>query len=135
MDDWGQFEKTLMSDPKARKEALDLFNMGTLEDWGNDKIEQTNGMGSLVQQQPHLKNTTSSGLSKQIGDNPNMQGYNKNVQDFRNERRRELPPPFVIKLPSGKNGKEYTLIGGHKRSTVAHQLNIPIKAWLIDLTK
>lgn len=136
MGDWDSFEKILISDPKSRKEAFNFFNMGELTDWDNDKIDNTFYMGKFSKVFPGMfKDTTSSGLAKQMGNTPNLQGYSKNIQNFKSERRRELPPPFVIKLPSGRDGKEYTLIGGHKRSTVAHQLNIPIKAWLIDLTK
>jgi len=34
----------------------------------------------------------------------------------------------------GRDNNDYTLIGGHKRSTVALQLNLPITAWFIDLS-
>jgi hypothetical protein len=135
VDDWGEFQDVIMNDPKSKREALNLYNMGRMEEWDDDKISQTRGMGKLTNQQPHIKDTTSSGLIKQMGDNINLQGYKKNVEDFRHERHRELPPPFVMRLPSGgRDGKEYTLIGGHKRSTVASQLNLPITAWFIDLT-
>ena len=40
-----------------------------------------------------------------------------------------------MRLPSGgEKGNEYILIGGHKRSTAAIQLGIPITVWFIDLT-
>ena len=136
MDDWGEFQDVIMNDPKSKREALNLFNMGRMEEWDNEKISQTRGMGTLTDEQPHLKNTTSLGLIKQMSDNPNLQGYKKNIEDFRNERHRELPAPFVMRLPSGgRDGKEYTLIGGHKRSTIAHQLNLPISVWFIDLSE
>ena len=32
------------------------------------------------------------------------------------------------------DGKIYSCIGGHKRSSIAIQLGIPLKVWLIDLT-
>jgi len=136
MDDWDKFNNVLMKDHKSIKEGLNLFNMGSMEEWDDGKISQTRGMGKLTNQQPHIKDTTSLGLIKQMGDNPNLQGYKKNIEDFRNERHRELPPPFVMRLQSGgRDGKEYTLIGGHKRSTIANQLNVPISAWFIDLSE
>jgi hypothetical protein len=110
--------------------------MGRMEEWDDEKISQTRGMGTLTDEQPHLKNTTSLGLIKQMSDDVNLQGYKKNIEDFRNERHRELPAPFVMRLPSGgRDGKEYTLIGGHKRSTIAHQLNLPVSVWFIDLSE
>ena len=137
MDDWGDFRHILMKDSEAKKEALSLFEKGKMEEWPDDKINKTFYMGAFKKLFPKMfKNTTSSGLVKQMGDTPHLQGYKKNIGDFRNEKRRELPAPFVMKLPSGgREGNEYTLIGGHKRSTIAHQLNIPIKVWFIDLTK
>lgn len=135
MNDWGEFNDVLINNSNARKEALNLFNMGSMEEWDDGKISQTRGMGKLTNQQPHIKDTTSLGLIKQMGDHPNLQGYKNNIEDFRNERHRELPPPFVMRLQSGgRDGKEYTLIGGHKRSTIASQLNVPITAWFIDLS-
>jgi hypothetical protein len=41
-----------------------------------------------------------------------------------------------MSLPNGgREGNMYTLIGGHKRSTVARQLNVPVDVWFIDLSK
>ena len=109
-----------------------------MEEWPDDKINKTFYMGSFKKLFPKIfKDTTSSGLIKQMKGKtePHFKGYEKNIQDFRKEKERTLPSPFVMKLPSGgREGNEYTLIGGHKRSTVASQLNIPIKVWFIDLT-
>jgi len=133
-DDWNNFRKILMKDTKSQNEVINLFKKGKVEEWDNKKILQTRGMGKLTNQQPHIKDTTSSGLIKQIGDDPDMQGYKKNVQDFKNEKHRKLPLPFVLRLPSGgREGNEYTLIGGHKRSTIAAQLGLQISVWFIDL--
>ena len=134
MDDWDNFRKILIKDTKSQNEVMNLFKKGKVEEWDNEKISNTFYMGPLTTHQPKIKNTTSSSLIKQIGDAPNMQGYKKNVQDFKSERHRKLPLPFIIRLPSGgREGKEYTLIGGHKRSTIATQLGIPVSVWLIDL--
>ena len=143
MDDWGDFRHILMKDSEAKKEALSLFKKGKMEEWPDDKINKTFYMGSFKKLFPKMfKDTTSSGLMKQMkgetGETePHFKGYEKNIQDFRKEKERKLPPPFVMKLPTGgREGNEYTLIGGHKRSTIAKQLNIsPIYTWFIDLSK
>jgi hypothetical protein len=99
-------------------------------------------MGRFSKEFPGMfKDTTSSGLIKQMKNddgevNPNYKGYFDNIENLRNERYRELPAPFVMKLPSGgREGNEYTLIGGHKRSTIANQLNVPISVWFINLSE
>ena len=99
-------------------------------------------MGKFSKEFPGMfKDTTSSGLLKQMKSDDgevesHHKGYVSNIENLRNKRHMELPSPFVMKLPSGgRNGNEYTLIGGHKRSTIANQLNVPISVWLIDITK
>lgn len=137
MDDWNEFRSTLMSDKESQMETFNLFRMGTMERWDDDKINTTYYMGNFGENFPDMfKDTTSSGLIKQMGDDVNLQGYSKNIKNFRNDRNLELPPPFVMSLPSGgREGNMYTLIGGHKRSTVARQLNVPVDVWFIDLGK
>ena len=133
MDDWDNFRKILIKDTTSQNEVINLFKKGKEEEWDNEKISNTYYMGKLTTHSK-IKNTTSSGLIKQMGDDPNMQGYKKNVQDFKNKKHIELPLPFVLRLPSGgREGKEYTLIGGHKRSTIAAQLGLQISVWFIDL--
>jgi hypothetical protein len=141
MDDWGEFRHILMKDSTSKKEALKLFMMGEMKEWSEEKINTTFYMGSFNKLFPDMfKNTTSSGLIKQMKDDknqtePHFKGYEKNIKDFRSEKKRTLPPPFVMSLPSGgREGNSYNLIGGHKRSTIAKQLNIsPIYVWLINL--
>jgi len=137
MDDWNEFRSTLMSDKESQMEAFNLFRMGTMEHWDDEKINTTFYMGNFSKNFPDMfKDTTSSGLLKQMGDDVNLQGYSKNIENFRNDRNVELPPPFVMSLPNGgREGNMYTLIGGHKRSTVARQLNVPVDVWFIDLSK
>ena len=142
MDDWNEFGSTLMGDKESQMETFNLFRMGTMERWDDDKINTTYYMGNFGENFPDMfKDTTSSGLIKQMkdeeGETPDQfKGYSKNIENFRNDKNLELPPPFVMSLPSGgREGNVYTLIGGHKRSTVARQLNVPIDVWFIDLTK
>ena len=115
MDDWDDFKKVLLKDKQSQREGFNLFNKGKMKEWDKEKINSTSNMGNI-----------KTWLSK---------GYEKNIKAFEKEKNRELPPPFVMRLPSGgEKGNEYTLIGGHKRSTVAIQLGIPITVWFIDLT-
>ena len=142
MDDWDDFKKVLLKDEQSQREGFNLFNKGRMEDWDDDKINNTFYMGRFSKEFPGMfKDTTSSGLIKQMTDddgevNPNHKGYVDNIEKLRNEKHRELPAPFVMKLPTGGREKnEYTLIGGHKRSTIANQLNVPISVWFIDLSE
>ena len=137
MDDWNEFRRSLMIDKESQMEAFNLFRMGTMEHWDDEKINTTFYMGNFSKNFPDMfKDTTSSGLLKQMGDDVNLQGYSKNIENFRNDRNLQLPPPFVMSLPNGgREGNMYTLIGGHKRSTVARQLNVPVDVWFIDLSK
>jgi Cys-tRNA synthase (O-phospho-L-seryl-tRNA:Cys-tRNA synthase) len=152
MDDWGEFGYILKKDPQAQQEAFRFFNMGNMEVWkgtdpetgeyvdNTDKTFYMGKVGSFMDWNPEYKDTTSSGLIKQF-DEPNLKGYQGNLEDYREFakqcKERSLPAPFVIKLPTNdREGNEYILIGGHKRSTTALQLGVePIKVWLIDLTK
>ena len=141
MEDWGEFRHVLMKNNKCRQEALNLFKKGSMVEWDEEKINDTFYMGSFNKLFPGMfKNTTSSGLIKQMKNDknetePHFKGYEKNIKDFRSERKRTLPPPFVMLLPTGgRDGNKYNLIGGHKRSTIAKQLNIsPIYVWFINL--
>ena len=141
MDDWGDFRKVLLNDKQSQREGFNLFNMGRMEHW-DDKVDNTFYMGKLSKEFPGMfKDTTSSGLLKQMKSDdgevePQHKGYVYNLEKLRNERDVELPAPFVMKLPTGgRDGNEYTLIGGHKRSTIANQLNVPISVWFIDLSE
>ena len=141
MDDWGDFRKVLLNDKQSQREGFNLFNMGRMEDW-DDKVDNTFYMGKFSKEFPGMfKDTTSSGLLKQMKSDdgevePQHKGYVYNLEKLRNERDIELPAPFVMKLPTGgRDGNEYTLIGGHKRSTIANQLNVPISVWFIDLSE
>ena len=142
MDDWDDFRKVLLKDKESQREGFNLFNRGRMEEWEDEKINNTFYMGRFSKVFPGaLKDTTSSGLIKQMtGEDGEVKSYHKgyvdNIEGLRDERHRELPAPFVMKLPSsGREGNEYTLIGGHKRSTIANQLNVPISVWFIDLSQ
>ena len=141
MDDWGDFRDNLIRDKKSRQEGLNIFRMGELVDWSDELINTTYYMGKpskVFKGDPILGiDKTSSQMIKRYSDFE--KGYSDNLNKFRTaakEKRTEtLPPPFVMGLPSGgRDGNEFNLIGGHKRSSMANQLNIPIKVWLINLS-
>jgi hypothetical protein len=141
MNDWGNFRHVLMKDKEAQQEALKLFKMGELIDWPNEMVNKTFYMGKpskVFKGNSELGiNKTSSQMIKKYKDIEYTGGYVGNLEKFRKaakEKRAEnLPAPFVMKLPSGgRDGNVYNLIGGHKRSAMASQLNIPIKVWLIN---
>lgn len=127
----------LKKDKECREEGLNLFRMGMVQDWSDKKIEETGHMGKISSfQEYNIEDTDDpEELKKLISQNPNLKGFLYNVEQFLSEGEKKLPMPFVIRFPSGHgDGKIYSCIGGHKRSSVAIQLGIPMKVWLIDLT-
>jgi len=142
MDDWGDFRYVLMKDKESQEEALNLFRMGELVEWPDELINTTFYMGKpskVFKGHPDLGvDKTSSQMIKRYKDIEHTGGYVGNLEKFRTaakEKRFEnLPSPFVMALPSGgREGNNFNLIGGHKRSSMANQLHIPIKVWFIDL--
>ena len=135
---------------EIRKEAFDLIKSGKLQDWSLDKVKQTGNMGDLTQ--VFGPNSGKGGIKGKISFQPGIEG----VEDLRNRLRTDLsqisedmanylktydalvkdksislPAPFIINLKN-KEGKTSHLVGGHKRSTIALQLGIPVKAWYIE---
>jgi hypothetical protein len=144
--DAGMFSESLMKlipicqelkkDPRCREEGLELFGMGEVVNWSEEEILQTGHMGKISSFDEYGIDDTSDPeqLLKQVETNPNLSGFLHNVQQFIKPGVKVLPMPFVVKFPSGHgDGKIYSLIGGHKRSSIAIQLGIPIKVWFIDL--
>ena len=156
MDDWGDFRHILMKDTESQKEGFNFFNKGEMKLWkgtepetgeyidNTDKTFYMGKLGKFMEWDPDYKDTTTGGFTKQYKDSEyedQLGGYIGNIEqqkEFAIEGKvRQLPAPFVIKLNTNeREGNEYILIGGHKRSTIALQMGIePIKVWLIDLTK
>lgn len=145
--DSGSFSKSLMSlmpiceelknDADCRDEGLKLFNLGKVQDWSDDKIKETGHIGKISSfSEYNIEDTDNPRqLLKAINKNKNLKGFLHSGEQFLKKGEKKIPMPFVIKFPSGHgNGKIYSCIGGHKRSSVAIQLGIPMKVWLIDLT-
>jgi len=128
----------LKEDLKCREEGLKLFRSGKPVDWSEEKINQTGHMGKMSDfPEYNIKDTSDTDeLLKQVESNPNLSGFIYNINQFIKSGIKSLPMPFVVRFPSGHgDGKIYSLIGGHKRSSVAIQLGIPMKVWFIDLTE
>jgi hypothetical protein len=133
---------------EIRKEAFNLIKSGKLQDWSLDKVKQTGNMGDLtqvfgpgkggikgkislksgVEGIEDLRSRLKTDLSQVSAD---MERYLITYDELVKEKSISKPAPFIINLKND-DGKPYHLVGGHKRSTIALQLGIPVKAWLIE---
>jgi hypothetical protein len=134
---------------EIRKEAFNLIKSGKLIDW--NKVGQTGNMGDLTQVfgpksgkggwkgklklEAGVEGITKMkeliGSSSEPGFDDTLKAYLGNFDELVNEKSITKPAPFIINLKNNE-GKPYHLIGGHKRSTIALQLGIPVKAWFIE---
>lgn len=133
-----------------KKEVLNLIKSGKLQDWSLDKVKQTGNMGDLTQ--VFGPETGKGGIKGKVSFTKGVEG----IEDLRSRLETDLaansadmanylktydalvkdksiskPAPFIINLKND-DGKPYHLIGGHKRTTIALQLGIPVKAWFIE---
>jgi hypothetical protein len=151
---WNELKNILMNDLQSIKEGYDFFSRGQMTLWKGidpntgeyvNKVNDTNYMGELTDFLEPLKPTVSSKMSrhlKKVGDeegSKDLPAFAGNIDKYREFAKkgetRELPAPFVVKYFTKKDGDDYVLIGGFKRSSIALQMGIePIKVWLIDLT-
>ena len=148
MDGDNSFKKT--PPEEIRKEAFNLIKgNGTLQDWSLDKVKQTGNMGDLTQ--VFGPNSGKGGFKGKVSFTKGVEG----IEDLRSRLETDLAPnsadmekylitydelvkdksiskpaPFIINLKN-TDGEPYHLVGGHKRSTIALQLGIPVKAWFI----
>ncbi len=148
-DDMEKFKKN--PPEEIRKEAFDLIKSGKLIDW--NKVDQTGNMGDLTQ--VFGPKSGKGGIKGSLKINPGIEGivefkqrleegdlskvpekvdlinYLKTYDNLVDNKNISLPAPFIINLKNDE-GKPYHLVGGHKRSTIALQLGIPVKAWFIE---
>ena len=152
---WNELKGILMNNPQCIEEGYKFFGRGQMKVWKGtdpetgeriDNVNNTDYMGELTSFMEPLKNTVSSKMSsdlKRVGDEEgrkDLHAFAGNIDQYREFAKkgetRELPAPFVVKYYTKKNDKDYVLIGGFKRSSIALQMGIePIKVWYIDLTK
>lgn len=133
-----------------KKEAFNLIKSGKLQDWSLDKVIQTGNMGDLTQ--VFGPKSGKGGIKGKLSFTKGIEG----IEDLRSRLKTDLSPisadmerylitydelvkdksiskpaPFIINLKN-TDGDPYHLVGGHKRSTIALQLGIPVKAWFIE---
>ena len=136
---------------EIRKEAFNLIKSAAkmgLQDWSLDKVKQTGNMGDLSQ----VFGPGKGGIKGKVSFAKGVEG----IEDLRSRLKTDLAPisfdverylitydelvkdksiskpaPFIINLKN-TDGKPYHLVGGHKRSTIALQLGIPVKALFIE---
>ena len=133
-----------------KKEVFNLIKSGKLQDWSLDKVKQTGNMGDFTQ--VFGPNSGKGGIKGKISLKSGVEG----IEDLRSRLKTDLsqvsadmerylitydelvkeksiskPAPFIINLKN-TDGKPYHLVGGHKRTTIALQLGIPVKAWFIE---
>lgn len=139
---WNELRNILLNNSETREEARNIFRKGKLVDWGKEDVKRTSYMGTLRDLHggwdPEELGKTKMVSSKVIAnlrarDDKYAEGITGNMERLREKRSVSLPPPFILKLPYSET--PYILIGGHKRSTAALQMRIPVKVWLIDLTQ
>ena len=145
--DMGKFKEN--PPEEIRKEAFNLIKSGKLIDW--NEVDQTGNMGDLTQVfgpksrkggwkgklkleagvEGMTKMKKLIGSSSEPGFDDTLKAYLRNFDELVNEKSITKPAPFIINLKN-TDGKPYHLIGGHKRSTIALQLGIPVKALFIE---
>lgn len=144
--------ETFKSNPPEdiKREVIDLIKSGKIQDWTLDKVNQTGNMGDLTQ--VFGPNSAKGGIKGKLSFNSGIKGiedlrsrlktdlepialdmknYLITYDDLIKNKSISLPAPFIINLKN-TDGKPYHLIGGHKRSTIALQLGIPVKCWFIE---
>ena len=124
--------------PKLERETIDSVRYYTISE-ENEVLK----LVSITSVTSHFNKEIFVKWRKKVGDeegSKDLHAFAGNINQYREFAKkgetRELPAPFVVKYYTKKNDKDYVLIGGFKRSSIALEMGIePIKVWLIDLTK
>ena len=149
---WIELKNILMNDTQCIEEGYKFFDLGEMKVWKGtdtetgeyiDNVKDTDYMGKIADflWQKSPEKGVSSRVSQRLKDSgdEDPRRLAANIDDYREYARkgeeRKLPPAFVVKYFTKKNGNNYVLIGGFKRTSTALQMGIePIKVWFIDLT-
>ena len=151
--EWDELKDILMNDPQCIEEGYKFFGLGEMKVWkGTDpetgeyvnNVDNTDYMGKITDflWQKSPEKGVSSRVSQKLKDSgeEDPKRLAGNIDQYRDYARRGeeriLPPAFVVKYFTQKEGNDYVLIGGFKRTSTALQMGIePIKVWYIDITK
>ena len=150
---WIELKSILMNDTQCIEEGYNFFDLGEMKVWKGtdtetgeyiDNVKDTDYMGKIADflWQKSPEKGVSSRVSQRLKDSgdEDPRRLAANIDDYREYARkgeeRKLPPAFVVKYFTKKEGNDYVLIGGFKRTSTALQMGIePIKVWYIDITK
>jgi hypothetical protein len=136
---------------EMKKEAFNLIRSGIMEKWTTDLISKTGNMGDLTQVfgkqsgkggwkgnlklEGGIEGITKMkeliGSSSEPGFDDTMKAYLRNYDELLAEKTISKPAPFILNIGETTE-KPFHLIGGHKRSTIALQLGLPVTAWSIN---
>ena len=151
--EWDKLKGILMNDQQCIEEGYKFFGLGEMKVWKGtdsktgeyvDNVKDTHYMGKVTDflWSKSPEKGVSSIVSQRLKDSGEEDPIRlaKNIDDYRDYARkgeeRKLPPAFVVKYFTKKEGNDYVLIGGFKRTSTALQMGIePIKVWYIDITK
>jgi hypothetical protein len=139
----GDIKKQIADDKEVQEEAINVIKeKGKLVDWSDMNISQTGNMGTLKDLTKYnvnqkVKSTGEKGIEEFIQFAKTLTGYKKadlvnylpTYTDLLQNGKSKQYAPFLVNIP---HSKKYHCIGGHKRSTIANQLEIPLKVWLIE---
>ena len=150
---WIELKNILMSDTQCIEEGYKFFGLGEMKVWKGtdpetgeyvDNVNNTDYMGKITDflWNKSPEKGVSSKVSQRLKDSgeEDPKRLAGNIDDYREYAKRgeerKLPPAFVVKYFTQKEGNDYVLIGGFKRTSTALQMGIePIKVWYIDITK
>ena len=151
--EWDKLIDILMNDPQCIEEGYKFFGLGEMKVWKGtdpetgeyvDNVDNTDYMGKIADflWSKSPEKGVSSRVSQRLKDSGEEDPMRLagNIDQYREYARkgeeRKLPPAFVVKYFTQKDGNDYVLIGGFKRTSTALQMGIePIKVWYIDITK
>ena len=151
--EWDILKGILMNNQQCIEEGYKFFGLGEMKVWKGtdpetgeyvDNVNNTDYMGKITDflWSKSPEKGVSSRVSQRLKDSGEEDPMRLagNIEQYREYARRgeerKLPAAFVVKYFTQKDGNDYVLIGGFKRTSTALQMGIePIKVWFIDLTK
>jgi len=151
--EWDILKGILMNNQQCIEEGYKFFGLGEMKVWKGtdpetgeyvDNVNNTDYMGKITDflWSKSPEKGVSSRVSQRLKDSGEEDPMRLagNIEQYREYAKRgeerKLPAAFVVKYFTQKDGNDYVLIGGFKRTSTALQMGIePIKVWYIDITK